>query len=169
MYEVPHPLFLLQNPPAKDFFKTLVKSTAIGFWEVKLRGEASLLPFLIYFNPNFMSLATTQNIWTTAGNKPYEVSNERIQLLFLSSQYPCAQHFQFFTPENPHGLCSFPMCTDNELVESPAIFSFTALHISPQDSTWSISATTPMILSLTSSIGTLHGFIKLLEKGLNIG
>ena len=106
-------------PPAKDVFKTHVKSKVIDFWEVKLKGEASLLPSLIYFNPNFMSLATTHKIWTTAGNKPYEVSKARIQLLVLGSHYPCAQYSRHWTPENPLGLCSFPMCMDHKLVESP--------------------------------------------------
>ena len=65
-----------------------------------------------------MSLTTPHKIWATAGPKSYEVAKARIQLLFLSSQYPSAQHSRHWTPENPLGLCTFHECQDNGIVES---------------------------------------------------
>ena len=58
LYSLPHPLHLLQCPPTKYRFKYLVKSKVLDYWEKKLRTEASFLPSLKYFHPNFLSLST---------------------------------------------------------------------------------------------------------------
>ena len=55
---MPHPLALLENPLPRERFKKLAKSLVINYWEVKLRGEAALLPSLKYFKPEFHSLST---------------------------------------------------------------------------------------------------------------
>ena len=51
MYELPHPLTVLENPPSKDDYKKLIKAKVVSYWEIKLRGESSLLPSLKYFHP----------------------------------------------------------------------------------------------------------------------
>ena len=93
MYQLPHthPLILLLNPPVKEAFKKLVKSKVIDYWETKLRLESTFLSSLVYFNSEYMSLCSTHRLWTTAGHKTHVVANARIQLLFLSFQYPCAK------------------------------------------------------------------------------
>ena len=119
-YQLPHPLLLLQNPPPKESFKKLIKSKIMDHWEEKLRLEASFLPsYLPYFNPQFLSLNSPHRLWTTAGPKPYEIAKARIQLLFLSSQYPCSKHTRHWSADNPEGLCTFSSCWENHLVESP--------------------------------------------------
>jgi hypothetical protein len=117
-YQLPHPLVLLQNPPTKEVFKNLVKSKVVDFWEIKLRSEASVLLSLPYFQPHYMSLRSTHKLLTTAGPKSYEVSKARIQLLFLSSQYPSANFSRHWSQDNPLGICSFPVCQENAIVES---------------------------------------------------
>ena len=82
-YQLPHPLDLLDNPATKEAFKKLLKAKVIDTWEQKLRGEASLLPSLTYFKPQFMSLTSPHKLLLTAGPKSYEVCKARIQLLFL--------------------------------------------------------------------------------------
>ena len=77
------------------------------------------MPSLIYFSPQYMSLATPHRIWSTAGNNSYEVSKARVQLLFLASQYPCAKLTRHWSTENPQGICSFQPCQDINSVESP--------------------------------------------------
>ena len=77
-YSLPHPLQLLQNPPSKDVFKKLMKSKVVDYWENKLRLEASFLPSLPFFKPEYMSLTKTHLLWTTAGANTYEVSKARI-------------------------------------------------------------------------------------------
>ena len=118
-YELPHHLQLLANPPKKEPFKKLMKAKVTDHWELKLRSEASFLTSMPYFQPIFHSLNTPHLLWSSAGCKPYEVSKARIQLLFLSSQYPCAEHTRHWAPDNPQGLCSYTPCKDNEVTESP--------------------------------------------------
>ena len=120
LYQLPHPLKLLQDPPNKEAFKKLVKSKVTDFWEKKLQNEASFLPSLTYFHPEYMSLASPHRIWTTAGQKCYEVAKARIQLLFLSSRYPCAKFSRLWSKDNPQGFCSFSHCQERQAVESPA-------------------------------------------------
>ena len=90
----------------------------VDFWEIKLRSESSVLLSLPHFQPQFMSLRSTRKLLTTAGPKSYEVSKARIQLLFLSSQYPSANFSRHWSQDNPLGICSFPVCQENVIVES---------------------------------------------------
>ena len=117
-YNLPHPLHLLHHPPAKLKFKKMVKSHILDYWETKLRSESSFLPSLSYFHPEYLSLSSPHRLWSTAGQNLYEVSKAKIQLLFLSSQYPCAQRTRHWSPDNPRGFCSYPPCKVAEIVES---------------------------------------------------
>ena len=118
-YHLPHPLHLLHTPPPKLQFKKLVKSRVLDFWELKLRSEASFLPSLPYFQPEFLSLTSPHRLWSSAGQNLYEVSKAKIQLLFLSSQYPCGERTRHWSVDNPDGLCSYERCKEAQLVESP--------------------------------------------------
>ena len=91
----------------------------IDFWETKLRGEAAYLPSLRYFNCQYFSLSTPHKLWSSAGSKSYEVAKARVQLLFLSSQYPCASLTKHWSSESSLGLCTFPSCQSNLVVETP--------------------------------------------------
>ena len=81
--------------------------------------EASFLPSLVYFHPQFMSLSSPHKLLTNAGSKTYEVAKARIQLLFLANQYPSMKNTRHWSTVNPDGLCSFPTCQEQELVEHP--------------------------------------------------
>ena len=118
-YNLPHPLSLLRSPLSKESMKRLAKAKVIDFWESKLRLEASYLPSLSHFCPQFFSLTTPHRLWLSAGNNQYEVSKARIQLLFLSSQYPCGSRTKHWSPENRNGYCTFPQCMEKEIVENP--------------------------------------------------
>ena len=65
-----------------------------------------------------MSLSRPHKLWTTAGNNPFEVAKARVQLLFLSNQYPCAKVSRHWSAENPQGLCTYPLCHTKRLIES---------------------------------------------------
>ena len=117
-YQLPHPLHLLHHPPPKLLFKKLVKSRVLDYWETRLRAESSYLPSLSYFHPNFLSLTRPHRLWATAGNNIYEVSKAKIQLLFLSSQYPCGQRTRHWSHDNPDGYCSYPVCRAAKIVET---------------------------------------------------
>ena len=118
-YQLPHPLLLLEQKLPKEQFKKQIKAKVLDYWEIKLRQEAAFLPSLSYFNTAYYSLSKPHKLWTTAGQKPYEVSKARIQLLFLCSQYPSGSRTRHWSPENPLGLCSFPPCRIEETVETP--------------------------------------------------
>ena len=49
-------------------------------------------------------------LWVSADRNTYEVAKARIQLLFLSSQYPCAKLTRHRSHENPLGLCTNDLC-----------------------------------------------------------
>ena len=116
-YQLPHPLYLLHNPPTKEAFKKLVKAKVIDFWETKLRSATSLLS-MPYFHPQYLSLKSPHKLWSTAGPKSYEVSKARIQPLFLSAQYPSAKFSRHWSQDNPLGICSFSVCKEKNVVES---------------------------------------------------
>ena len=117
-YSLPHPLLLLENPLPKNKFKQLVKTKVTDFWIRKLREEASLLPSLDYFHPEFLSLSRPHMLLISAGNKTYEVAKARVQLLFLANQYPSNASTRHWSPANPHGLCTFSPCLDLKVKET---------------------------------------------------
>ena len=85
----------------------------MDFWETKLRGEASLLPSLQYFQPNFMSLSTPHPVWATAGSNPYEISKAIQQARFISGRYRTqllAKHWS----SNTEGFCLASSCFEQE-------------------------------------------------------
>ena len=92
LYHLSHPFGLLHYPPPKDSLKKLVESKMLEYWEVKFRAKANLQPSLTYFHPQFISMTFPHKIWTIAGSNSYnEVAKARVQLIFMSSQYPCAK------------------------------------------------------------------------------
>ena len=117
-YSLPHPLLLLDNPLPKNRFRKLVKAKVTDFWVKKLRNEASLLPSLNYFNPEFMSLLSPHMLLISAGNKTYEVAKARVQLLFLANQYPCNASTRHWSPINSNGFCTFSPCPEANIKET---------------------------------------------------
>ena len=111
-YNLPHPLRLLDFPPSKDDMKKLTTARVLSYWETKLRGEASLLPSLQNFKPEFMSLKTPHLIWRTVGSNPYEVSKAIQQARFLSGRYRSSYLERHFT-QNREGVCI--NCNSGEL------------------------------------------------------
>ena len=115
IYQLPHPILILDDPPNKEAFKKLIKAKVVDYWERKLRGEASLLPSLAYFKPEYMSLTKPHPIWSTAGSNPYEVSKAVQQARFLSGRYRSEYLSRHWT-SNKEGYCLSPTC--NEELES---------------------------------------------------
>ena len=115
-YGLPHPLVLLQSPPSKDHFKTLVNKKVVDFWERKLREEAKPLTSLKYFKPHFMSLTSPHPIWTTAGSSPYQVSMSTIQGVMLSGRYRTEELCCHFTKDKTR-FCQTPNCRGLSYVE----------------------------------------------------
>ena len=118
-YNLPHPLKILDFPPSKDDLKKLTTAKVLSYWETKLRGEASLLPSLQNFKPEFMSLKTPHLIWRTVGSNPYEVSKAIQQARFLSGRYRSSYLERHFS-KNREGFCN--SCNSGEFETIEHIF-----------------------------------------------
>ena len=112
LYDLPHPLCVLENPPSREYFKKLTKSRVIDHWEQKLRAEAYPLLSLKSFNPSFMSLQQPHPIWSTAGSKSYEVSKAIQQARLLSGRYRTQSLLSHWGSDS-NGHCLAPGCVNN--------------------------------------------------------
>ena len=104
MYNLPHPLQLLNFPASKLKFKKMVKKCVINYWEQKLRAEAIPLPSLHFFNSNFMSLAKIHPMWSTAGCSPAKVAMATIQAQMVSGRYRTEYLCRHWS-KNKAGVC----------------------------------------------------------------
>ena len=87
LYELPHPIHMLESPLSKQGFKRLVKTNVTNYWENLLRNEAAPMSSLAYFKPLSMSLSKPHPLWTTAGSSPAKVSMATIQAQMISGRY----------------------------------------------------------------------------------
>ena len=117
-YNLPHPLTLLTPPCpfSKAGFKRLAKKHIIRYWEEKLRCEASILPSLRFFKPNYMSIVTPHPLLLTAGSSPYEVTKANIQAMFLSGRYRTEKLCRYWS-SNSSGHCLLPHCVALKQIE----------------------------------------------------
>ena len=109
MYGLDHPLHLLEQPPSKAAFKTLVKKRVTEYWEGLLREEAANLPSLQYFVAQCGSLTSPHPIWTSSGSNSFECRKSEILAKMVSgrfrSEYLC-RHWS----DNRLGFCEADTC-----------------------------------------------------------
>ena len=98
---------------SKYAFKKLTKALVIDYWEEKLRLEASILPSLSFFKPDFHSLTCPHPIFWTAGPNPYEVSKAIIQSRMLGGRYRTALLTKHWS-SNRSGFCQAACCLEVE-------------------------------------------------------
>ena len=103
-------LLILQYRPTKQSWKGLCKSKIISWWEIRLRGEASLLSSLKYFCPSHMSLATPHPLWTLA-ESPFEVSKASTVANMLSGRYVTDHRARHWSRTNKEGYCQACLAT----------------------------------------------------------
>ena len=113
-YSLPHPITYLDKSPAKDSFKSEIKSAVIKHWEEKFRGQASILDSLKYFRPSFMSLSTTHPMFSTCESSPYEVSKAVVQARYLSGRARVEVLTKHWDLTNKEGFCL--LCKDTNPV-----------------------------------------------------
>ena len=114
LYELPHPLTILKEKPAKKSFKKEVKAKVVSYWEIKLRGETSLLPSLKYFHPEYINLTKPHPIWSTAGSSAYEISKAVQQARFLSGRYKSESLTKHWSSSNREGYCRVSLTCQNQ-------------------------------------------------------
>ena len=115
-YSIPSALSLLQYPPTKPKYKSLVKAKVIDFWETRLRAQALTMQSssLRYFKADYMSLTKPHPIWSTCGSNPYEVNKAIVQAKMLTGRYvtdQLARHWR----GNTSGMCTTPSCPGTEV------------------------------------------------------
>ena len=112
MYDLPHPLDILSLQLPKEEFKRLIGKKIVSYWETKLRAEASALPSLKYFRPEFMTLKSSHPIWWTAKSSPVKVRKASVQALMLSGRYRTEALVRHWS-NNGNGMCLLsPECSD---------------------------------------------------------
>ena len=111
LYKIPHPLIFLERPPSKSSAKHIFKTQVTDYWQTKLRMDASRLPSLEYFKPQYMSLLSPHPLWSTCGSNPYEICKAIVQAKMLSGRYRTDQLLRHFIKTD--GACS--ICNDNTL------------------------------------------------------
>ena len=87
LYQLPHPMSLLEEPPTASIYNSLVKSKIVDYWEIRLRAEALQLKSAPFFNPTFMSLAKPHPIWVSCGSNPFECHKAVTAARMLSGRY----------------------------------------------------------------------------------
>ena len=110
MYGLPQPLMILKTPLTKEKFKKLVKSKVVDYWELRLRGESSLLSSLKYFKPEYMSLTKPHPLWSSAGSNPHEISKAIQQARFLSGRYRSMELTKHWSGTAKDGFCLSSTC-----------------------------------------------------------
>ena len=86
----------------------------IDYWERKLRLEAAPLPSLLYFHPEYHSLAAPHPILWTPGSNPHEVAKAVVQCRMLSGRYRIRMLTKHFGPTKS-GSCPAPCCPSEEM------------------------------------------------------
>ena len=84
LYGLPHPLQLLNTKNSKHQLKDMIQKKIIDHKEQKLRYEAKALTYLLYFNPQYMSLSKPHPLWLTSGSSSYQVSMGIVHELMFS-------------------------------------------------------------------------------------
>ena len=110
LYQLPHPLTLLQEPLTKTKYNKIVKSRIFDYWEVELRVKAATLTSAPYFKPQFMSLRQPHPLWSSCGSNPFECHKAVTAARMLSGRY-LTDKLQRHWTQNKAGSCLLPTCS----------------------------------------------------------
>ena len=123
LYNLPHPLSLIDACLNKFAYKKLVKQKVTDYWERQLRCEASSLKSLTFFDPNFMSLHSPHPIWYTSGNSPYKVAMANIQAKMISGRYRCGSLLRHWSKDE-NGSCKLSLQCQGIIEDLPHLLQF---------------------------------------------
>ena len=111
LYELDHPILLLDNPPPKTSFKSLIKERIITHWENILREEAASLPSLKYFVTENACLSSPHLIWTTATTTSHETRKATILSRMASGRFR-SEYMARHWSGDVNGYCKADTCTE---------------------------------------------------------
>ena len=109
MYGLPHPLKLLEDPPAKAKLNKLVKLRVTEYWHNILSQEVLTRSSLRHFTPTMHSLTTPHPLWKATGSNSFEVNRSTILARMISGRYRTEALTRFWT-DNRQGFCLAPTC-----------------------------------------------------------
>ena len=109
LYQLPHPLVLLDNPLPKIKFNKLIKSKVFDYWKSELRRKAAALISVPYFKPDYMSLSRPHSLWTSCGSNPFECHKAVVAARMLSGSY-LTDKLQRHWTQNREGICLLDQC-----------------------------------------------------------
>ena len=126
LYELDHPLYLLNSPPTKGSFKKLVKLQITTHWEDKFKDEATRLPSLHYFVASRGSLSNPHNVWAAASVNSFECWKATILARMASGRFR-SEYLTRHWSRNRQGHCLADTCEEmvgdleHLLVHCPAL------------------------------------------------
>ena len=126
LYELEHPLYLLESPPTKISFKKLVKQQITKHWEDHFKDEATRLSSLQYFVASRCSLSNPHIIWTAASDNSFECRKATILARMASGRFR-SEHLTRHWSRNRLGYCLADTCEETVgdlehlLVHCPAL------------------------------------------------
>ena len=109
LYELNHPLYMLESPPSKNSFKKLVKQQVTKQWEDHFKDEASRLPSLHLFVASRCSLSNPHNIWTSASDNSFECRKATILARMASGRFR-SEYLTRHWSRNRQGYCLSETC-----------------------------------------------------------
>ena len=111
LYELEHPIILLNNPPPKARFKAFVKERITTHWENILKGEAAELPSLKYFVAENACLSSPHLIWTTATTTSHETRKATILSRMASGRFR-SEYMARHWSGDLNGYCKSDTCVE---------------------------------------------------------
>ena len=108
-YDLGDPLTLLLSPPAKEFYKRLVKTSVTSVWHTQLKTEAQKLSSLKYLHCDFLPLGRGPHlIWRSCNGSLSSVHAATIHAKLLCGTYRCDALIGKFTGSSI--ACSLEGC-----------------------------------------------------------
>ena len=109
MYNLPHPLLLLDSPLPRKKYKSIYKEKISEYWRFYLSSKCSSLDSLKYLRTNFLSLNQPHPLFSYLQGNNYELRAACIQALILCGRYRTEKLRRHWS-KNKFGYCLFPTC-----------------------------------------------------------
>ena len=91
-------------------------------YHVCLHEEASLLPSLTFFHPQFMSLTKPHPIYSTCGTNPFEANKAKCMATFLSGRFISDYMSRHWDPSNTQGICKLCLLSPGHTIHILTLF-----------------------------------------------
>jgi hypothetical protein len=87
-YKLPSIIEILENPPGKTHWSSLVRNTVISYWEGQLKDEANQMSSLHHLSLDNCTLRRVHPVWRLGINSGIEVAKATVKVRLLVQRYP---------------------------------------------------------------------------------